>query len=564
MREWLRETHGPGFELLRHFLLRFFDSDLVTSSGQTTTALIGALSMFLPWFPLIVTPLKHKYSYFSQLAFPGPYRQALRADELWLITLMMSAIGLLTAVKWQSLFPGLGDYRALGSLPLRAWQMFGAKLLALLVVVTAAVVTLNLVPGLMFPSVSMGHWAFHSSPGVPLMAHAAACVAGGYFFFFGTVALQGVLLNLLRPRQFARVTGILQGVLAATMLILIVLSFSIQAQITNTVVRPEFARWLPPVWFLGLCQSLSGDPDPAMQALAHRALTALEMAVALVLLTYLISYRRHRALLVEGVAAPGKNRRWHGVVFDWMIPDPRRQAVMVFLTKTLSGSGPHRMILMGYGGFGLAVFLSGLIGMRGVMEPARVAVADFVYAHVILMVFLLIGVRHLFSIPVELKANWAFQITEGEGRREWLRAVDRFVLVSGAAVMVVLPFPLEVRLLGWRAVAEVVLFTAFGLLCYEWVFATWEKLPFTCSHLPGKTPAWILSLDLLGLLVLVPMVNWLLLECLYSPAAFTVVLTVLLAAWARLHSARRDGWGELRLRYEEEPDPAIHGLNLLK
>ena len=29
MREWLRETHGPGFELLRHFLLRFFDSDVV-------------------------------------------------------------------------------------------------------------------------------------------------------------------------------------------------------------------------------------------------------------------------------------------------------------------------------------------------------------------------------------------------------------------------------------------------------------------------------------------------------------------------------------------------------
>ncbi len=120
MRDWLRETHGPGTELLRHFLLRFFDSDLVTAPGQTTTALIGAFSIFLPWFPLIVGPLRHKYAYFSSLAIPGPYRQAVRADELWLITLMMSAIGLLTAVKWQSLFPGLRDYCALGSLPLRA------------------------------------------------------------------------------------------------------------------------------------------------------------------------------------------------------------------------------------------------------------------------------------------------------------------------------------------------------------------------------------------------------------------------------------------------------------
>ena len=86
-----------------------------------------------------------------------------------------------------------------------------------------------------------------------------------------------------------------------------------------------------------------------------------------------------------------------------------------------------------------------MIGMREMVEPARVVAANFVYAHVILLVFLLMGVRHLFSIPVELKANWAFQITEGEGRREWLRAVDRFVLFPGATVMLLLPFPLEVR-----------------------------------------------------------------------------------------------------------------------
>ena len=564
MREWLRETHGPGFELLRHFLLRFFDSELVTVPGQTATALVGALSLFLPMFPLIVGPLQHKYAYFSRLPAPGPYRQAVRADELWLITLMMSAIGLLTAVKWQALFPGLTDYRVLGSLPLRTRQLFTAKLLALLIVATAATLTLNSAPGMMFTMVSTSHWAFQPSPGPRLVAHAAASLGGCYFSFFGLIALQGALLNLLRPRQFARVTGVLQGVLVGTMLILIVLSFSIQAQVTNTVVQSELARWLPPVWFLGLNQVMAGDPDPAMQALAHRALMALEMAVALALLSYTISYRRHRRLLMEAVAAPGKNRRWRGVVFDWLVPDPRRQAVIVFFTKTLASSSQHRTVFMGYAGFGLAVSLSGAIGMREVVEPARVFAADFVYAHVILLLFLLIGVRHLFSIPVELKANWAFQITEREGRWEWLDAVEGFVLYPGALVMLILPFPLEVHLLGWRAVPESALFSALALVCYEWVFSDWEKLPFTCSLLPGKTPGWILSLYLLVLLVLVPVTNWLLLECLYSAPTFVVVLTILLAGWRRLRAARREGWGELRLRYEEEPDPAIHGLNLLK
>jgi hypothetical protein len=234
---------------------------------------------------------------------------------------------------------------------------------------------------------------------------------------------------------------------------------------------------------------MMGDPDPEKHALAHRALVALLTAVGLVLAAYALSYRRHRALLVEGVSAPRKDRRWYGGIFDWLVPDPHQQAVVVFLAKGFAGSGQHRMILMGYGGFGVAVLLSGMMGMPGLVEPARIMAARFVCAHVILLTFLLIGVRHLFSIALELKANWLFRIAEGEGRRQWLRAVDRFGLLFGAAAMLVIPFPLEAWLLGWRALSESVLFAAFGLLCYEALFSSWEKLPFTCSYLPGSRSA---------------------------------------------------------------------------
>jgi hypothetical protein len=564
MRDWLRETHGPFFELSRHFLLRFFDSDLVTTRGHTATALISAFSILLPWFPMLVSPLRHKYAYFSQLPGPGPYRQAVRADELWLITLMMASLGLLTAVKWQSLFPGLRDYRVLGPLPLRAWQIFAAKLMALLVVATAAMITLNLFPSLIFPAVSASRWAIRQSAGARFLAHTAACVAGSYFLVFALIALQGVLLNLLPPRRFGRVTGSLQGLLVGVMLILIVLSFSIQPQVANLLLQPEYARWLPPVWFLGLHQMLLGDPDAVMQTLARQAWTGFAVAVLLALVTYLISYRRHRTLLVEGATPVRRQRRWLGAIFDWLVRDPRQQAITVFLAKTLAGSSHHRMVLMGYGGFGIAILLSGMTGMRDLVKPERVAAACFVYAHVILLVFLLIGVRHLFSIPVEWKANWAFQITEREGRRRWLVAVDRFVLVSGITVMLALPLPFEVYLLGWRALAESLIFAAVALLCYEWIFSAWEKLPFTCSHLPGKTPAWIVTLQLLGLLGSLPIVNALLLEALYRPILYGILLALIVAIGAHIHATRRDDWGYVRLKYEEEPDPAIHGLNLLK
>jgi hypothetical protein len=564
MKAWLRETHGPVFELFRHFLRRFFDSDLITATEHTPTALVGAVSVLMQWMFIYIQPLKLKYEHFSKLPVAGPYRAAVRADELWLITLVMAAIGLLTAIKWQSLFPGLRDYRALASLPIRPWQMFASKLLALLAVSAAAAIIVNALPSLTFPALCAGRWAIQPALGGRVFAHFAASAAASLFFLFGLVALEGVLLNLLRPRLFGRVTGSLQGVLVAAMLMLLVLSFSIQPRIADAAIQPRLARWLPPVWFLGLYQRLSGDPDPAMGILAHRALMALAAAIALTLAAYAMSYGRHRALLVEGIAPGGKNRRWAAAALDWLVPEPRQQAVVSFIVKTLANSGQHRTILMAYGGFGLAILVTAMLTVPKLYQPARVPAACFVYAHVILLVFLLIGLRHLFSLPTELAANWTFRITERDGRRHWMRAVDRLVLFAGATAMLAIPFPAEVRLLGWRALPEAVLFALFGLLCYEWAFSSWEKLPFTCSYLPGRTPAWILALKFLGLLAVLPAVSGILIACLYNWLAFLAVLAVLLVAWNRARDVRKETWGEIRLKYEESPEPTIQGLGLIQ
>lgn len=556
MREWLRETHGAFFELLRHFLRRFFDSELITAPGHASAALIAVVSMCLPWFQVWLGPLKRKYAYLSSLPVPGPYREAVRADELWLLTLMVSLIGLLTAFRWQALFPDLRDYRALGALPLRARQIFTAKLAALLLVAAAALLLVNAVPSMAFPALSAGRWAF---PGPRVRAYATASIAACAFFFFALVALQGLLLNLLRPRAFGRVAGYVQGLLVALMLGLVVLSFSIQAEFTNAVLRPEWSRWLPPVWFLGLCQSQSGDPDPVMHALAHRALTGLLASMALALSTYLISYRRHRALLMEGPAGPARGSRSR--LLNWLVPQARQHGVIVFMLQTLARSSHHRMILMGYLGLAFAIVLSGVLGMRSLLSRDRLAAGGFVYFHEIGLLFLILGARHVFSLPAELKANWLFQLTESEGRAAWLQAVDRFNLFW-AAVLFLVPLPLEIRWLGVRGIAEAALLAAAGLFVYSCFFASWNKLPFTCSHLPGKTPGWILALQFFGLITLVPVVQTVLLATLYNPVAYAVSLSAIMAAWTRAQAARREARADLRLKYEELPEPAIDSLNL--
>jgi hypothetical protein len=563
MRRWLDETHGVAFELLRHFLLRFFDSDRITAPDQVRTALIGAFSVVVSWFLLFGEALAHKYGHFAGLPTAGPFRQMVRGDELWLLTLMMGATGLLTAVKWQALFPSLRDYRALGGLPLRPRQIFGAKLAALLIVTSAAVATINALPSLFYPAISGGRWAWMHSTAGRMLVYAVSSCAGCYFCFFALMALEGILLNVLRPRTFARIAGSMQGLLVAVMLVAIVMSFSIDQRTPDVLLRAGAGAWLPTLWFLGLCQTLMGDGDAVMRALAGCAVWGLAVATSVALVSYLVCYGRYRTLLAEGAGGRARDRKWPSAVLDFLVPDARQQAVIAFIGKTLARSSHHRMILMGYFGFAAAVVLTAILGIREWTDRSRTFATAFVYGHVILLAFLLIGVRHLFSIPAELKANWMFQLTEGEGRAAWLRAVDRFVLASGAAAMLVLPFPLAARLIGWRSLEEALLFVGLALVCYDWMFAEWDKLPFTCSHLPGKTPMWILALYLLGLFTAIPIVSELMVAALYKPVAFLVVLAIFAAVALRMHRAREEAWGELRLKYDEAPDPAVHGLNLM-
>jgi hypothetical protein len=568
MRNWLAETHRTGFELFRHFVVRFFDSDLVTTPGQWTKVLIGAFSLLIPVFIMVMPSLAHKYAILSSLPSAEPYRHAMRADQLWLITLGMSAVGLLAAVEWQALFPGIRDYLCLGTLPVRPRQIFASKLAALIALLSASIAVVNALPTVAFLALAHGRWETNPSFAAHLWAHGVSCGLAAYFLCFALIACQGILLNILPPRLFGVVTGYVQGLVITLMLVLIVLSVSIDPNVETAVLAPELSKWLPPVWFLGLYQVLLGNAEPRFQALATRALVGSAIAAGAALISYLISYQRHRRLFVECAGVRRRERTLGRTALDSLMPHPRQQAVFVFMARTLARSTQHRMVLMGYLGFSLAMVLSGIVGLREtpgvarIFKPNQLVMAAFVNAHLVLLIGLLIGLRHLFSIPAELRANWIFRLTEREGRGQWLRAIDHFALFSVAPVMLLLPLPLEAAMLGWRAAGEVIVFAVGGLLVYERLFFEAEKLPFTCSYLPGKRPAWALVLTFIGVVSLLPVANLMLVSLLESRLSAALFVVLLIATWTWNHRMRELSWAELPLMYEDAPEPAVRTLNL--
>src|SRR4051812_13016671 len=156
LRDWIEETHPAGFELRRHFFLRFFDSDLVSTPGQWQVVAGGVFAILLS-LSLILTPAyHHKYLELNKLASAEPLRQAVVADVLFVVTLAMLLIALFTTFQWPSLFPGLRDYLALGSLPVRLRDVFVAKFSALVAFAGLFTVGITFLPSLILPAVMSG------------------------------------------------------------------------------------------------------------------------------------------------------------------------------------------------------------------------------------------------------------------------------------------------------------------------------------------------------------------------------------------------------------------------
>src|SRR2546425_5168232 len=83
-REWLEETHSAAFELRRHFFLRFFDSDLVSTPGQWQVVAGGVLGILLSLSLIYTQAYYHKYVELNKQPAPEPQRLAALADILLL------------------------------------------------------------------------------------------------------------------------------------------------------------------------------------------------------------------------------------------------------------------------------------------------------------------------------------------------------------------------------------------------------------------------------------------------------------------------------------------------
>jgi len=398
------------------------------------------------------------------------------------------------------------------------------------------------------------------------LAYWITMLAAGAFTFCAVLSLQGLAAQLLPRRWFLRVSGFLQ----MAVFCLLVTGYLFQrSPVTVLVAGPQkpWISWVPSYWFVGLYQQLSGSLHPALALFAQRAWIGLLVAVAATALTYGAAYLRTlRKIVEEPDITPGFKHPW--------LPrfgPPFETAIAQFSIRSLFRSRQHRMIFAFYLGVGLAfslLFLNAPLDLSGPTtgDQWHQPSVPLLASTIVLMGFWVVGVRVVFSLPLDLRANWIFRVMPFCAGRSCLRARRRALLALSVAPAWAISAVVLLSLWPWRqAAAHLAVLGFLGVFLAEFSFGGAQKIPFTCSYLPGRSHINV------TFLLWIYMVFGVVVACtvgernaLKSPAATAAVLASLGAA--ALFAVLRNHWlarpGIAELRFEEIPPDALLRLEL--
>jgi len=327
-------------------------------------------------------------------------------------------------------------------------------------------------------------------------------------------------------------------------------------------------RKSPTYWFLGLFQELNGSP--ALAPLATRAWIGLAVAFSATALAYSLSYLRTMQKIVEAPDIVSGSRRG-----SWLpsFGSSFETAVGQFSIRTVLRSRQHRLMIAFYLGIGFAatILFPKWPVMRELSEESGGGWSEGVSlallgSTVLLMSLYVLGTRLAFALPMDLRANWIFRIAPIPpgleclaARRRTFYALSVVPVLAGSGVLLCCIWP-------WQAAAEHLLVLALlGTVLAELGLYGIQKIPFTCSYLPGKSNFHMTFLlctgAVLSLIAKAVQLERRAFEDASSYTAMVVTLAFLgVCIWWRNTALARSPEGGLQ--FEEAADPVIFGLNL--
>jgi len=494
------------------------------------------------------------------------------SDEYFFIVLSMTVTGAVAVWRWDAIFPDRRDYTNLAHLPLSTRTIFSANLVAVLYLVGLLAVDVNAASCVLFPvvvSAAQPKFVFFLKFAI---VHAFGVVLASVFSFFAVFTLLGLLMALLPPRAFRRVSAYVRGLVVVYLVTMLCTSFAIPDSLMRAQGAAPAWTWLfPSCWFVSLCQLLRDRANPAMAQVAHLCLPGVAALILVAVCAYAIGYRRHFlriAEINEGAVVLHEPGRWRVAFFGkWLLRTPFQRGGFGFVVKTLVRSEAHRLVITAVGGLALVLASQALMTAFLAAKSARQAALtpDALSIPFILTFFGIVGLRTVFELPVDLRSNWIFQLLLDPENQECAPLARRLILIAVLPGVLAVAIPLYWHFSGAQIACLHALFVSiWTVLLTNILLARFRKLPFTCSLPVFKQHSIVILIAFcFGYLIYAvsfpDFESW----ALQEPIQMLRLLPVALVAWYVPHYLNKRAIdAEKRLIFEETAVVTVQGLRL--
>jgi len=484
-------------------------------------------------------------------------------DEYFFIVLSMVVTGAVAVWRWDSIFPDRWDYLNLVPLPISRWAIPFANFVAVMFLAGLIAVDVNAASSVLFPlavgSTQTEFVFFARFAGV----HALSVVLASVFAFFAVFAVLGFFMAVLPRGVFARISPYLRTGIVMGLVTMLSTSFAVPVMLRQLSGADRLGLgWLPPIWFLGLGMSLLGKADTSLAAVGRLALPSVGVVAVSALCVYGVGYQRHFVRIPELTdVAPGGD----GVRMQWLrrlnglvMRNGQQRGCAVFVWKTLFRGEPHRLLLAGVGGIGLVLASQALLGSfsgGGLAGGLSVHLsAEFLSVPLILVFFLIAGLRLAFEVPVNLPANWIFRLLLDSEKHAGEGMERKLILMSVLPGTVLAVLPIYGVLGGWMAgILHTAVVGVWSILLTDSVLIGFRKMPFTCTFPLFRQHSIVTLLGCAAGFFLFAVVTP---ECeswaLREPLRMIGLIPVAAVAWYVPHQIRRNTIdAERRLIFEE-------------
>jgi len=504
-RAWARKQAAarPFVRLAGHFVNRSLRGGAESDSEELDFS-TGLLLMLLPVPGTFVSIIFYdKYSTFLQWIRKDPTMEPYSAslgDEYLFIVVSMVLTGVIAVWRWDSILLDRRDFANLVHLPVSAWKLFTANLVAMLFLTMLFAFEVNIGSTVLFPLVVSSSYPEFSIYAGFAVGHASGVGLASVFTFAAVVALIGLLMFSLPYRVFRRVSQYLRIALVLFFLFLLMTSFMVGPLTSRLKENPGSGiRLLPPVWFLSLCETVRHAAAPIYQRLGMQAWWALAGTTVLAGVAYSLSYRRCFLSIPETVEGSASKR---GLLLPvllrmanrWYLPTPARRACFAFVARTLTRSEKHFTALGSFVGMGLLLCAQTLVTAThdGTAMGGRIPAPALLSIPFILVYCLVVGLRFIFEIPADLRANWIFKIQVDARAGESVALGRALAWTILAPLLIVACLPAYAYGWGWSvALLHLGYAGVMTWLLVETMIVRLRKIPFTCSLPMFKENAFV-------------------------------------------------------------------------